>query len=66
MKKYIASESEINKLYDSNVFYEYGDNPALKKFVEIMSENMRQGRLPNYRINFIENQTRLTLHIIKS
>ena len=58
MKKYIASETEIKKLYDPNTFYEHGDNPALKKFIEIMSENVRQGKLPNYRIQYIENFTR--------
>lgn len=54
MKKATASETEIKKLYDENTFYEYGDNPAYKKFMEIAVENLNQGKLPDYRTVYKE------------
>lgn len=58
MKKQTASETEIKRLYDENTFYNYGDNPAYKKFMEISSENLRQGKLPDYRTIYTEKFTK--------
>lgn len=52
MKKKTASEAEIRKLYDPSTFYEHGDNPAMKKFMEIAIENCQQGRLIDHRTYF--------------
>ena len=52
MKKKTASEAEIKKLYDPNTFYEHGDNVAMKKFMEIATENCQQGRLIDHRTYF--------------
>ena len=54
-KKQTASEAEIKKLYDPETFYDHGDNPALRKFMDIMTENVQQGRLPDYRTYTVEN-----------
>lgn len=58
-KKTVASESEIKKLYDPNTFYEHGDNPAFKKFMDIMVENVREGRLPDYRTYVVDKYKKL-------
>lgn len=54
MAKIKPSEEEIKKLYDPNFFYEHGDNPALKKFMEIMVENHREGVLEDTR-TYVKN-----------
>ena len=53
-KKIVASEDEIKKLYEPDYFYEHGDNPAFKKFMEICSENIKEGKLPDYR-TYVKN-----------
>ena len=58
MKKATASPEEIQKLYDPNTFFEYGDNPALKKFMEIMVENHREGKMLDYRTPVIDKYTK--------
>ena len=62
-KKAVASEAEIKKLYDPETFYEHGDNPAFKKFMEIMTEIVREGRLPDYRTYVVEKYKKLTYTI---
>ena len=57
-KKNIAPQEEIDKLYRPEAFHEHGDNPALKKFMTIMVENMRDGRLPDYRTYVVEKYTK--------
>lgn len=57
-KKVTASETEIKKLYEPETFYEHGDNPAFKKFMEVMVENVREGRLPDYRTYVVEKYTK--------
>jgi len=49
MAKKRVPEEEIKKLYDENTFYEHGDNPAMKKFMEIMVENNREGKSLDHR-----------------
>lgn len=58
MKKPRASPEEISKLYDPNTFYEYGDNPAYKKFMEIMVENTREGKIIDYRTPVMDKYTK--------
>jgi len=29
-------EADIKKLYDPEMFYQHGDNPAFKRYIEIM------------------------------
>lgn len=57
-KKQKASQEEIQKLYEPEAFYEHGDNPVLKKFMTLMVENMRQGKLPDYRTYVVEKYTK--------
>ncbi len=40
------------------MFYEHGDNPALKKFMDMMVENNREGRLTDHRTYFVEKYTK--------
>lgn len=55
-------EEEIQRMYDPDTFYEYGDNPANKKYVEIMSENLPEhGEQPDYRSYIIDNRKRWIL-----
>jgi hypothetical protein len=42
--KKTASSEELSKLYDPNYFYEHGDNPAMRHFVNIMQENVKGGK----------------------
>lgn len=63
-RKATASEAEIRKLYEPETFYEHGDNPAFKKFMDIMVENVKQGRLPDYRTYVVEKYTK-SLKIVK-
>ena len=59
MSKPTATPEQIQKLYDPNTFYEYGDNPALKKFMEIMVENCREGKMVDYRTPVLEKYRKL-------
>lgn len=34
-----VTKEEIAELYEPDKFYNYGDNPAFKKFMEITSQN---------------------------
>ena len=61
MKSTTASPEEIKRLYDPNTFYDYGDNPAMKKFMEIMVENQREGKLLDYRTPVIDKYTKIFL-----
>jgi hypothetical protein len=54
MAKIKPSKEEIDQLYDPNFFYEHGDNPAMKKFMEIMVENQREGVVEDTR-TFVKN-----------
>jgi hypothetical protein len=38
------TKEEIDKLYEEDYFYNYGDNPAFKKFMEITSANHFEGK----------------------
>ncbi|KAL4490238.1 hypothetical protein ABPG72_004277 [Tetrahymena utriculariae] len=54
MKKGTASEEELKKLYDPNTFYEHGDNPAFKQFMNIAVENLREGKLTDHRTYVVD------------
>ena len=58
MKKIAAPKEEVQKLYDPNAFFNHGDNPALKKFMEIMVENNREGKLQDHRTFVKERATK--------
>jgi hypothetical protein len=57
-KRFKPTKEDIEKLYEPDAFYEHGDNPALKRFMEISVENLREGRLPDYRTYVIEKYTK--------
>lgn len=58
MKKATASEEEIKKLYDPNTFYEHGDNPAYKQFMNLSVENLREGKLTDHRTYVLDKGTK--------
>lgn len=58
MPKQQASKAEIKQLYDENFFYEYGDNPANKKYIEIMQANLKDGNMPEFRSYLFNNRLR--------
>ena len=61
-EKLHVSEEEIQKMYDPDTFYEYGDDPANKKYIEIMSENLPEhGEMPDYRSYIVDNRNRWIL-----
>ena len=39
-----VNEEQRKALYDPNMFYNHGDNPALKRLTEIMVENAAEGK----------------------
>jgi hypothetical protein len=51
-------QAEIQKLYAPDYFYEHGDNPANKKFMEIASANIYSGAQPDYRSTLFNNGAR--------
>lgn len=61
MAKQTASPEEIQKLYDPDTFYNYGDNPALKKLMEITVENNREGKMMDYRTPVTDQYKRFTI-----
>jgi hypothetical protein len=61
MSQPTASPEQIQKLYDPNTFFEYGDNPALKKFMEMMVENCREGKMIDYRTPVLEKYRKIWL-----
>jgi hypothetical protein len=61
MSQPTASPEQIQKLYDPNTFFEYGDNPALKKFMEMMVENCREGKMIDYRTPVLEKYRKFYL-----
>ncbi|KAM3140982.1 hypothetical protein pb186bvf_006993 [Paramecium bursaria] len=55
------SEEEKQKildyLYDPQTFYDYGDNPALQRYIEIMQQNCAEGQMIDPRTQvFLKNQ----------
>lgn len=64
MKKGTASEEELKKLYDPNTFFEHGDNPAFKQFMNISVENLREGKLTDHRTYVVDTYKKYILIII--
>lgn len=54
-------EAEIKKFYDPDFFYNHGDNPAHKKFMEIASADTYGVNMPEFRSHIIDNKARYTL-----
>ena len=57
-KKQVASEADIKKLYDPDFFYEHGDNPANKHFMEMVGQNLNNGDAPDFRSYIVDNRQR--------
>lgn len=57
-KKVQATEAQLKELYDENFFYEYGDNPANKKYLQYMQANLREGQTPDYRSMLVNSRVR--------
>jgi hypothetical protein len=47
LRKY--TQEEVDDLYREDKFYNYGDNPAYKKFMEIATANHMEGKQLEYR-----------------
>lgn len=58
MKATAPTKEEISRLYDPDFFYEHGDNIALKKFMLIAQENIREGKMIDYRTPVLEKYTK--------
>lgn len=56
--KKTASKEQIKELYDPNYFYDHGSNPALKKLMEIMVENNKEGKLLDHRTYVVDRYTK--------
>ena len=44
VKKLNVSQEMIDEVLRPDYFYDYGDNPAYKKLVEMAKENIREGK----------------------
>ena len=53
-----ASEEDIRKLYEPDFFYEHGDNPAYKKYIDVMKENMSGYESQDFKSSIIDNRNR--------
>ncbi|CAD8052910.1 unnamed protein product [Paramecium sonneborni] len=52
-------KEEIQKLYDPLLFYQHGDNPAYKRYIEIMQENAQEGKQIDPRTYFVNKLQRI-------
>lgn len=52
----------VNKLFSEDYFYNVGDNPALKRFLQIEMENHQDGDMLEYRTYFIDKNKRFLYH----
>jgi hypothetical protein len=52
----------VNKLFSEDYFYNVGDNPALKRFLQIEMENHQDGNMLEYRTYFIDKNKRFMYH----
>lgn len=52
------SKENIAKLYEPEAFYVHGDNPAMKKFMEIAKANFAGGKQRDYRTFIIDKRNR--------
>ena len=53
--------AEIKKLYEPDTFYEHGDNPAYKRFMEIATKTFNEGKQPEHRSNIKDTKARLLM-----
>lgn len=51
-------EEELKKLYDPQLFWQHGDNPAYKRYIEIMQENAQEGKQIDTRTYFVNKLKR--------
>ena len=52
----------VKKLFSEDYFYNVGDNPALKRFLQIEMENHQDGDMLEYRTYFIDKNKRFMYH----
>jgi hypothetical protein len=52
----------MKKLFSEDYFYNVGDNPALKRFLQIEMENHQDGNMLEYRTYFIDKNKRFLYH----
>lgn len=50
--------SDVTPYFEEDRFYNYGDNPAFKKFMKIGSENTRGKRFIDHRTHIIHKGVR--------
>lgn len=53
-KKIKVSKEEIDEMYDPQKFYNYGDNPAMQKFMEITQQNQMEGKQIDHRTYVVD------------
>jgi len=51
-------------MLDPNKYYNHGDNPAMKKFLQIAMENAKGSKYIDHRTYFVDNGQRYSLKII--
>ena len=56
-----AISAEVKKLYEPDFFYEHGDNPANKRFLELAKANIYGGQAPEYRSYIWDNKARFLM-----
>lgn len=44
-EKQILEKEDVKKLFSEDYFYNVGDNPALKRFLQIEMENQKDGNM---------------------
>lgn len=55
-------QKDLSKIFSEDYFYNVGDNPALKRFLQIESENHKDGLMLEYRTYFIDKNKRFFYH----
>ena len=53
-----VTKEEIAELYEPDKFYNYGDNPAFKKFMEITVQNQMEGKQIDHRTYVVDKRTK--------
>ncbi len=56
-----VTQEEIDRMYDPETFYQHGDNPANRQYMEISSENNREAKFQDYRTYSVNSSTRFFL-----
>ena len=62
-KKIKVSKEEIDEMYDPQKFYNYGDNPAMQKFMEITQQNQMEGKQIDHRTYVVDQRKKYYIYI---